>query len=104
MTEPTLARSAPRTNRPPAIRPRAGGAAGNGPRDPATAAGFFVEIAIKVATERVVAAVLLLCTIVAGCAGRRSAAVALGAVCILQGCRALLWSVAYRNTRRTFQK
>lgn len=61
---------------------------------------FFVEIAVKVAAERIVAAVLLLCAVVAGCAERRAAAVALGAVCILQGCRALLWSLAYRNTRR----
>ena len=69
-------------------------------RDPVATAGFFVEIAVKVAAERIVAAVLLLSAVVAGCAGRRSAAVALGAVCILQGCRALLWSLAYRNTRR----
>ena len=69
-------------------------------RDPVASADFFVEIAVKVAAERIVASVLLLCAVVAGCAGRRAAAVALGAVCILQGCRALLWSLAYRNMRR----
>ena len=70
-------------------------------RDPVATAGFFVEIAIRVAAERIVAAVFLLCTVVAGCAGHRNAALALGAVCFLQGCRALLWSLAYRNTRRS---
>ena len=65
---------------------------------------FFAEIAIKVATERLSALLLLLCATIAGCAGCRAAAVALGIVCFLQGCRAVLWSVAYRNTRRSFPK
>lgn len=47
--------------------------------------------------------VLLLCAVVAGCSGCRTAALVLGAVCFLQGCRALLWSVAYRNTRRSMK-